>query len=67
MTTLGNPVILTMRMRRKTNRWRKSVGKRLNEVDDQDDEFRTFGEGTRKGKNDSAADRDGSELHLHTL
>ena len=66
MTTLGDQVIPTMRTRRKTNRWKKSAGRGLNEVDDQDDGF-TFGVGTRKGKNDSAADRDSSELHLHTL
>ena len=60
-------MIPTMRTRRKTNRWKKSAGRGLNEVDDQDDGFRTFDVGTRKGKNDSVADRDGSELHLHTL
>ena len=49
------------------NPWRPGDPDDEDEVNDQDDRFRTFGERMRKGKNNSVADRDSSELHLHTL
>ena len=52
-----------MRTRKRTSRWEKLVGKRLNEVGDRDVGFRTYGEETRKEKIVSDADKDDSELY----